>query len=117
MATINQFTKQNLQQIRLEMEAAIANVCENYGIEPSTLGGIRYNTNSFTTSKMTFQLKSTTEKVKTANPEDLIGKRFKSGQRIFTINSVNSDGTLSSTTNRGARFKIRMDQITGMIQL
>ena len=117
MATINQFTKQNLQQIRLEMEAAIANVCENYGIEPSTLGGIRYNTNSFTTSKMTFQLKSTTEKVKTANPEDLIGKRFKSGQRIFTINSVNSDGTLSSTTNRGARFKLRMDQIAGMIQL
>ena len=117
MATLNQFTKQNLQQVRLEMEAAIANVCEKYGIEPSTLGGIRYTTDSFTTSKMTFQLKSTTEKIKTANPEDLVGKRFKSGQRIFTINSVNPDGTLSSTTNRGARYRIRMDQIAGMVQL
>jgi hypothetical protein len=99
------------------MEAAIANVCEKHGIEPTTLGGIRYNTDSFTTSKMTFQLKSTIEKVKTTNPHDLIDKKFKSGQRIFTINSVNSDGTLSSTTNRGTRYKIRMDQITGMVQL
>jgi hypothetical protein len=117
MATINQFDKNNLQQIRLEMEAAIAQVCEKYGIETSTLGGIRYTADTFTTSKMTFQLKSTTEKVLNANPQDLIGKRFKSGQRIFTINSVNPDGSLSSTTNRGARYRIRMDQIAGMVQL
>lgn len=116
MATINQFTKENLQQIRLEMEAAIANVCGKYGIEPSTLGGIRYTTDSFTTS-MTFQLKSTTEKLKTANPQDLVGMRFKLGQRIFKINHVNPNGTLSATTNRGARYTIRMDQIAGMIQL
>ena len=117
MATIKQFDKNNLQQIRLEMEAAIAQVCEKYGIETSTLGGIRYTADSFSTSKMTFQLKSTTEKVLNTNPHDLIGKRFKSGQRIFTINSVNPDGSLSSTTNRGARYRIRMDQISGMIQL
>lgn len=117
MSTIKQFTKQNLQQVRLEMEAAIAKVCEKHGIETSTFGGIRYTSDSFTTSKMTFQLKSTTEKIKTANPSELIGKRFKSGQRIFTVNSVNSNGTLSTTTNRGARYAVRMDQLAGMVQL
>jgi hypothetical protein len=39
------------------------------------------------------------------------------GQRTFTITGTNDDGTLSASTNRGARYKIKLSQLETMAKL
>jgi len=117
MVTIQKFDRNTVKTLRVELEMAIANVCEKHGLMPASLGNIRFNDNSFSTSKLTFQTKTKMEKVLNSAPSDLLNKRFKMGQRIFTITTDNGNGTFNAKTNRGARYILRMDQIATMIQL
>lgn len=117
MAKIQKFDRNTVKSLRAELEMAIAKVCEKHGLVPATLGNIRFTDNSFSTSKLTFQTKSKVEKVLNSTPSDLLNKRFKMGQRIFTITADNGNGTFNATTNRGARYLLKMEQIARMIQL
>ena len=115
--SIQKFDAKNLTMLRTELETAIAAVCNKHGIEAPTLGRIGYTDTSFNTSKLVFQTKSKILEVLNAEPTDLIGKRFKSNGRIFTIKTDNGDNTFIGTTQHGKGFKLRLDQISSMIQL
>jgi len=115
--SIQKFDAKNLTILRTELEAAIAAVCNKHGIAAPTLGRIGYTDTSFNTSKLVFQTKSKVDMVLKTNPTDLIGKRFKSNGRIFTIKSDNGNGTFIGATQHGKGFKLRLDQIAEMISL
>lgn len=117
MVTIQKFDKKTVKTLRAELEMAIANVCKKNGLMPASLGTIRFNDNSFSTSKLTFQTQTKVEEVLNSAPSALLNKRFKAGQRIFTITTDNGNGTFNAKTNRGASYMLRMDQIANMIQL
>jgi hypothetical protein len=113
---ITSFNKSNVLTLRQELEAAIAAVCEKHGVKTTSLGGIRFTDSSFTTGKLTVSVKEE-RSLLAVDPKTLIGGKYKHGQRTFTITAANTDGTVNATTNRGARFKIRLDQLETMAKL
>lgn len=114
---IQKFDRNSVKTLRTELEMAIAAVCEKRGLLPASLGNIRFTENSFSTSKLTFQTKAKVESVLNLNSSELLNKRFKSGQRIFTITTDNGNGTFNAKTNRGARYLLKKEQIARMVQL
>jgi hypothetical protein len=114
---IKTFDRNTVSTLRQELEAAIAAVCEKHGVKSTTLGGIRFTDSSFTTGKLTVSVKEDGPSISTVDINTLIGNRYKYGQRTFTIKSANIDGTVSGQTNRGAMFKIRLDQLETMTKL
>lgn len=114
---IKTFDRNTVSTLRQELEAAIAAVCEKHGVKSTSLGGIRFTDSSFTTGKLTVSIKDEASSLLTVDPKTLIGNRYKHGQRTFTVTAANTDGTVSATTNRGARFKIRLDQLETMAKL
>jgi hypothetical protein len=112
---IQSFTKNTVLEVKQELEAAISSICEKYGLQSSTLGSISFADSHFTTGKITISVRK--EKSSEVDLSSLIGKRYKMGQRIFTIESSNIDGTLSAITNRGVRYRIRPEQLETMINL
>ena len=110
------FDKTLVQTVRNEVEEAIKTIAEKYGLKASSLGNIGYNDKTMHTAKLTFAIAETQAPVTGVLLSDLVGKRFKQGSRTFTIIGV-EDGKLSARTNRGARYLIRQDQLSEMIQL
>ena len=113
---IQRISPATLKTLRAELEAAIANVCNKHGIIPPTLGNIRYTDNSFSTAKLNFNLKTALPKVDISNLNEMIGRRFKMGQRIFNITAVNN-GNFSAVSNRGKRYLIKPEQLAGMAEI
>jgi hypothetical protein len=114
---MNQFTKENLSQVRRDLEIAMAEVCKKHGIKPATIHRISFTQETFTIQKMTFGLEASQPKLSGVDPNSLIGQRYKQGQRTFTVTRGNADGSVTARTNRGAMYNIRIDQLERMIKL
>lgn len=115
---IGRFDRSNLSDLRNEINDALKAVAERHGIRVSVLGQ-RYTEKQCTT-KIEFIIP--TGVVKSSAPtrmelEQYVKRKYKSGQRIFTVNSVNGDGTFSATTNRGAGYRVTKEQLDGMALL
>jgi hypothetical protein len=114
---ISKIDKANISSLRAELETAIRNVCEKHGLRASSLGSISYTDSYFTTGKITVSVKRNEAPLSTVEPNSLVGQRYKMGQRTFTVTSSNGDGTVTARTNRGASYRIRIDQLESMIKL
>jgi hypothetical protein len=110
------FDKSLVQQVRSEVEEALKTIAEKYGLKASTLGNIGFNDRTMHTQKLTFAIAETQAPVTGVLLSDLVGKRYKHGSRTFTIVGV-ENGKLLASTNRGARYLLRQDQVAVMIQL
>lgn len=113
---INHFNDTTVKQIRVEVEAAINDIAKKYGLKASSLGRISYNSISLNTGKLTFALEAEQPDLSTMKLEDFINRRFKHGSRTFSILAVEGD-KLIARTNRGARYLIRVDQLSTMIAI
>lgn len=113
MAKITSFDKTNLKQIRQDLDAAIDAVCKKYGMNPTGIGNIRFTADSFST-KIDFNLARPdfNPQVVSVNPEQFIGRKFKQGQRTFTIESIDSrTQKLVGRTNRGKGYLLTPSQL------
>ena len=111
---IKHFNDATVKQLRVEVEAAINDIAKKYGLKASTLGRISYNSISLSTGKLNFALEAEQPDLTSMKLEDFISKRFKHGSRTFTIIGT-EDGKLLARTNRGARYLLRVDQLSTMI--
>jgi len=112
---IKQFDKSNLESIRQDIESALSGVCKKYGINPTKVGNIRYTADSFST-KLDFNLirENFNLQVATENPESFMHRKFKMGQRTFTIIEKAQQGKLVGITNRGKRYLLTPAQLLTM---
>jgi len=117
MNTIKSFNRINVKELRVELENAIRTICLKHGITAPSLGDISFDDDTFTTSKLTFKLESIFNTTMSLSSESLIGKRFKSVGRIFTIKLDYGDNTYQGTTQNGKNFRLRKDQIADMSPL
>jgi hypothetical protein len=116
MTEMKSFNNANVKLLRNEMEEAIRSVASKYGLKVSGLGNIGYNMNTMTTGKITLAIEDSQDDVMALSMTDLVGKRFKSGSRTFTLISI-ENGKFIARTNRGARYIIAQEQLSKMIQL
>ena len=98
--------------VREDLEAAIAKVCKKHGIVPSKLGTVRYANDHFSVSNLLFNVE------RNENPNDIIGNRYRMGNRIFTITGIDPCGlAYTGVTQRGARYRLKIDQIKRMTKV
>lgn len=93
---ISQFNKQNLPQLRIDLNNALKAVAELHGIDLS-LGNMSF-TDTETTVKLTARVKSNISLNTLVNwrlknlglPEDLMGKSFVFKNKTYTVTSLNT---------------------------
>jgi hypothetical protein len=108
-------TRAFLGEVRKDLEAAIKAVAEKHGIQSGGIGNITFDTNTFSTGRLQFGLFTQTPII-SANQE-LMGKRFQMGQRIFTITEILPNGKVTGRTQRNKNYSIKVEQLSGMIAL
>jgi len=116
MAKITSFDKTNLKLIRKDIDEAINKVCEKYGMNPTGIGNISFDSESFST-KINFNLKRKdfNPQVVSIDPKQFIGRKFKMGQRTFNIESIDArTNKLVGRTNRGKGYLLTPTQLLTM---
>lgn len=116
---ITKIDRNTVKVLRQDLEAAIAEVCKKHGLKRTTLGNITFDSinNTMTTAKLEFApMNPDLVNISTKPASDFVGRRFKMGGRTFTI-LKNDGGTLIGETQRGKRYKIRIEQLADMIEV
>jgi hypothetical protein len=116
MAKITSFDQTNLKALREDINAALAKVCQKHGLNPAKLGNGSYSPDSFN-AKILFTTKRKDFNVEVAkeNPQTFIGRKFKMGQRTFTIERFDDvKGKLIGRTNRGKGYYLTPEQLITM---
>ena len=118
MTQIKKFDKVNLQLIRKDINEALEKVCKKYGMNPANVGSIKYSANSFKVGTE-FTLASTeiTTLVESGDLQSFIGRKFRMGQRVFTIGGVRPGNKLAGTTQRGVTYLLTTAQIASMAEV
>jgi len=114
---ISSFDKKNLQMIRQDLNSALAEVCKKWGMIETKIENITYSDKSFKT-KVNFNLSREDFNLTVAsqNPSVFVGRKFKQGSRTFTI-SMDPLGRLVGTTNRGASYFLKSEQLISMKEI
>ena len=112
---IKEFDALNIKLFIPELENALHEVSKKFGLKVAPLGGITYDKSILNTSKLSFAPIANQIPV-TAPLDSYIGHKYKHGNRILTILSV-EEGRLLAITNRKARYLITREQIKDMIKL
>ena len=118
MQKIKKFDKVNLELIRKDIDEALGKVCEKYGMNPVKIGSIKYSNNSFRVGTQ-FSLASDeiATLVKSGDLQSFVGRKFKMGQRVFTISEVRPENKLAGTTQRGVTYLLTPAQIASMAEV
>mgnify|MGYP001565345412 CR=1 FL=1 len=118
---INKFDKQNLQQLRQEINAAIKTIVDKHGLGKGSIGNIKFSGDEFR-CKLTVNTKSNTSqplRVSVNLGEVKIGDRFQEKRTVYTITSIDNPGLFkfSVVTHTGKRYKIKPDHIAQMTKI
>lgn len=111
---IKEFDALNVKQFIPQLELALDEVTKKYGLKVAPIG-VTYDKSILNTSKLSFA-PITNQIPVTASLDSYIGHKYKHGNRILTILSV-EEGKLLAITNRKARYLITREQIKEMIKL
>lgn len=112
---ITKFDAFNAKHLRNELENTLNEFAEKHGLKAASLGNISYTDNILNTGKISFAT-AVSQMPVNAPLLSYVGKKYKHGNRIFTILGV-KEGKLEAITQRNARYLITPEQICDMIKL
>jgi hypothetical protein len=120
---IDQFNKQNLKELRQELNKVLAQFNEKHGLN-SSIGNINFTNDRFTT-KLTVTttkkpgLTMVSPEATEENGEIKMGDKFFQGRTEYTIVAINNPGKFqySVETQNGKRYKIKKDHLLSMTKM
>ena len=110
---ISSFTKENLKQIRKELNDILDKYSNSKGLGKIELGTIRFDLDQFS-CKLTTSIKNPSTKLVVMDPFHVkVGDKFKRKRTIYTVTSTNNSGMFkfSVRTQTGKNYKVKPDQL------
>jgi hypothetical protein len=123
---MTKFDNATIKNLRREYQAAIDAVSKKYGLV-GEMGRITYEDNEFR-CKLTVTAPATLVKATLSNPmynatghphpsTSYIGRSYKLRNSVYTITDMKSPGVFLAKNQNGRLFRIKADQLKGMIAI
>lgn len=122
MQKFETFNKQNLGDLRKNIDSLLKEFTEKYGLGSAKIGTIRFDSSSFRT-KLEVKTKSGLVKHPVPNRFGVykinIGDKFHQGRTTYTVVKTDNPGKFqfSVVTQNGKRYKIKADMLMGMTKI